>query len=36
MSTAREMQAGVPQGSALSPTVYNVYINDTPKHLVFT
>jgi hypothetical protein len=34
MSTPREMQAGVPQGSVLSPTLYNVYFNDTPKHLV--
>jgi hypothetical protein len=29
MSTPREMQAGVPKGSALSPTLYNIYINDT-------
>jgi hypothetical protein len=28
MSTPREMQAGMPQGSVLFPTLYNLYIND--------
>jgi hypothetical protein len=31
MSTPRSMQAGEPQGSILSPTLYNLYINDTPQ-----
>jgi hypothetical protein len=30
MSTPREMQAGVTQGSVLSPTPFNKYINDAP------
>jgi len=31
MSTPRAIQAGVLQGSVLSPTLYNLRINDTPQ-----
>jgi hypothetical protein len=31
MYTPREMQAGLPQGSVISPRIYNLYISDTPQ-----
>jgi hypothetical protein len=31
ISTPRCMQTGVPQGSVLSPTPYNLYVNDTSQ-----
>jgi hypothetical protein len=34
MSTPRYMQAGMPQGFILSPTLYNLYNNDTPQNPV--
>jgi hypothetical protein len=36
MSAPRAIQAEVPQGSVLSPTIYSAYINVTPKHQVMT
>jgi hypothetical protein len=33
MSTPREMEAGVPQGSVLPPTLYNMYTNDVPPNI---
>lgn len=32
LSTTRKIEAGVPQGAVLSPTLYNVYTHDIPKH----
>jgi hypothetical protein len=31
ISTPRDIQTGVSQGSVLSPTLYNTYIKDTPQ-----
>jgi hypothetical protein len=31
MSTPRIIQAWVPEGIVLSPTLFNMYINDTPQ-----
>jgi hypothetical protein len=33
ISTPRGMRAGVPQCSVMSPTLYNMYINNAPRTL---
>jgi retron-type reverse transcriptase len=35
MSTPRIMKAVVPQGSVLSPTLFNMYVNETPQAIGF-